>query len=84
MKKTIFSRIIRSTEYKVVAFLLLKIPNEAQVKKVAGKVGEQIDGILDKRYGNKRSEKLQERLIRIVDKFGYYLAIKLREDWEEK
>lgn len=74
---------IKFVEYKAVAFFFTKILDRGKIKEAAEKVGQQINDALDQRYKEKRSEELQARLIRVINRFANCLILKLKEDWRE-
>lgn len=74
---------IKAMEYRAVAYFLVKVLDEKRIKEVANRVGQEIDELLDRRYKEKRSEKLQAKLIRVINQFANCLIVKLKEDWKE-
>ena len=85
MLRRILNKPIRFAEYTIVSLFFCKIKNnDKELKVVAELVGEKIDKITAKRYGEKRSEKTQCLLIQIIIAFCNYLVEYLMIDMPEK
>ena len=76
--------LLRMIEYNATAYFLNKVMDEACPEKAAEKVGEQLDEITAKRYGEKKSEHMQGQFILLILAFTIYLCKYLAKDWTEE
>ena len=74
--------IIRWLEAKTVAHFIDKATDD--IDGAVEKVGKNIDELTAQRYGEERSEIIQERLILVILAFSKKLCQYLAKDWSEK
>ena len=72
----------RWLEFKVVAYLIPKLFNERAFE-LGEQTGKEVDRILDNRYGEKKSEKLQEKVIAGFFNFVRGVIWQLISDWSK-